>query len=225
MVKLKSCKSSSSFLLCFTVTRTYQLRFYFLGAYFKIVIAIVIHTHLLTVEQPVLRLQRCLCSACPAEACSDASPLQTCLVLWTDLWLERTAGSEVRRYPAGMPHPFVSLLEWRKGMCQLPTTLFLGKEGIAPGKVSKEGFCSRGRAHPCDHILFSWSFASWSSFSETSQAIGLVPGLCPCRLAWGTRVFHQSEQTTELDVTTSSTGLFLQLCDSKKPKRLTEARS
>lgn len=125
----------------------------------------------------------------------------------------------------------LSYLNEERG-CAQPPTMFLEKEGIAPGRWIKrvsaaEAGADRpaGRAHPCDHILLSWNIASWSSFPETSQLIRLVAGLCLCCLARGTCVFHQPEQTPEPVLTTSSTELFLQSCDSKEPKRLSEAGS
>jgi len=86
------------------------------------VAAIVIHTQLLTVEQPLLRQQQCLCSgacALPAavEACSGASPLRTCLALWTDLWFQGTASAEAGSYDV---HIAKEISCWRASpLCQL----------------------------------------------------------------------------------------------------------
>lgn len=136
-----------------------------------------------------------------------------------------------RRYPAAVPHLFISLSEER-GCAHPPTTLFLGKEGIVPRKVDKDGSCSRSwcrwtcrQSTSCDHILLSWNVASWSSFSEMSQLIRLIAALRPRCLTWATCVFHHPEKTPKPVFPTSSTELFLQSCDSKEPKRLTEAGS
>lgn len=169
------------------------------------------------------------------------TPLQTFLVLWTDLWLQgqwaqRWGGmmcTSPRRYPAGMPHHFISLLGWREGTCPAPHYSVSGKRrNTPPGRWIKRASAAEagadgpaGRAHPCDHILLSWSVASWSSFSETSQLIRGSLLVCIPAASPGGRVFHQPGQILKPVLRTSSTVLFLQSCDSKEPKRLTEPGS
>ena len=124
-------------------------------------------------------------------------------------------------------------LDEERGHAQLPTTLFLGKEGIALRKVDKEGLCSRSwcrRACRQSTALWPHPLALEHCIMEqflwnVSANKGLVAGLRPCCLTWGTCVFHQPEQTPEPVLTASSTELFLKSCDSKEPKRLTEATS
>lgn len=131
------------------------------------------------------------------------TPLQTFLVLWTDLWLQgqwaqRWGGmmcTSPRRYPAGMPHHFISLLGWREGTCPAPHYSVSGKRrNTPPRKVDKEGFCSRSWCrwacrqstslwpHPvelerCILEQFLWNISANKR---------IVAGLHPSCLTWGT---------------------------------------
>lgn len=91
--------------------------------------------------------------------------------------------------PAGVSDLFIKPVWMQRGDVQMPTALFLGKEGIVLREVEEENFSASasadgqvGRAQLCSHVLLSWSVASWNSNSETSQLKQGWLLVCPCCL-------------------------------------------
>lgn len=175
------------------------------------------------------------------ETCNDANSTANFSGFMDRPVITGTVGSEMGRYdvhiteeiPCWHDSPLHQLIRRKRGDVPSPPLLcFWEKKEYPPGRWIKRASAAEagadgpaGRAHPCDHILLSWSVASWSSFSETSQLIRGSLLVCIPAASPGGCVFHQPGQALKPVLRTSSTELFLQSCDSKEPKRLTEAGS